>query len=79
MEMEGWRGTERREKVLTEEERTVCKEGLCFIKRKLHAPFGICPTELTKRANCFIWHVVDFARSLLHVCLAFAEWRWPST
>lgn len=47
---------QRKGKVLPEEERTVYK-GLCFTEKKFHAPFGISPTEWTKRTNvlCGTW------------------------
>lgn len=40
--------------------------GLCFVNRKLHATFGICSREWTKRAN-FIWHVTDLLASATSV------------
>lgn len=52
-----------------------CAKDLCFIERKFHATFVICPTKWTKTAD-FIWHVVDFVRPLLHACLIYEEWSW---
>jgi len=74
LEMQEWRGTERR-KVFPEEEGTVHK-GLCFINthkhthththtQRLRAPFGVCLTERTR---------VSGARPLLPVCPVSAEW-----
>ena len=66
LEMQEWRGTERRN-VFPEEEGTVHK-GLCFTKKKkktkqkhtntkhLSAPFGVCLTKWTRRVSSFIWH-----------------------
>lgn len=72
MEIERWRGSREEGGGPTKEE---LSKGLCFIERKFHATFVICPTKWTKTAD-FIWYVVDSVRLLPHMCPICEEWSW---